>query len=131
MLAFGDEDMETIHHLLITCPFSRQVWHDTLAWLRMTCRPPDAEATLHDWWTDARQRTPKPKHKGLASATLLVPWMLWKHRNDCVFEQARPSVPALVDKIKDEAMAWVKAGAKGLRDVLPMTLDVHYYSPVL
>jgi hypothetical protein len=32
-------------------------------------------------------------------------------------------VPIL--NLQDEAMAWVKAGAKGLRDVLPITWDVH------
>jgi hypothetical protein len=31
----------------------------------------------------------------------------------------------LVDQIKDEATAWVRAGAKGLRDVIPMTWDLH------
>jgi hypothetical protein len=39
--------------------------------------------------------------------------------------QARPSVGFLVNKIKDEAASWVKAGAKGLRDVVPTTWDVH------
>jgi len=62
-------------------------------------------------------------HKGLASAALLVPWMIWKQR--CVFERARPSVPALVGKIKEEAAAWILAGAKGLRDIVPSTCDVH------
>jgi hypothetical protein len=26
---------------------------------------------------------PKPLRKGLGSAALLLPWMIWKHRNDC------------------------------------------------
>jgi len=53
-------------------------------------------------------------HKGLASATLLIPWMIWKACNDCVFEHALPSVQALVIKIKEEASAWILVGAKGL-----------------
>lgn len=64
-------------------------------------------------------------HKGLASTTLLVPWMIWKYHNDCVFERARPSVLDLCNKIKDEAKSWAKAGANGLRDVIPTTWDVH------
>uniref|UniRef100_A0A8I6XZ35 Reverse transcriptase zinc-binding domain-containing protein n=1 Tax=Hordeum vulgare subsp. vulgare TaxID=112509 RepID=A0A8I6XZ35_HORVV len=38
-----DQEPETMHHLLLACPFSRQVWHEALAWLRMPCRPPDGE----------------------------------------------------------------------------------------
>lgn len=120
-----DQAPETIQHLLLGCPFSRQVWYAILSWLRLSCLPPDNNATLHDWWLSARQNTPKPMHKGLASSTLLVPWMIWKHRNDCVFDDARPSINALVAKIKDEAALWARARALGLRAILPQTWDVH------
>jgi nuclear pore complex protein Nup210 len=63
--------------------------------------------------------------KGLATVTLLTPWMIWKHRDECVFDTAEPSVQSLLDKIKDEARLWVTAGAKGLRDVWPTTWNVH------
>jgi hypothetical protein len=43
-----DQEQETMHHLLITCPFSRQVWHDALSSLQMTCQPPNHEASLDD-----------------------------------------------------------------------------------
>ena len=122
---FCDQAPETMHHLTIGCPFSRQVWHDVLASLRMTCRPPIDDASLFDWWCAAKQSTPKAMHKGLATVTLLVPWMLWKHRNSCVFDRARPSVHNLMNKIKEEAVAWVRAGAKGLRVLVPTTWDVH------
>ena len=78
-----------------------------------------------DWWVQAKQNTPKQLRKGLGSITLLTPWMVWKHRNDCVFEGARPTIHTLVDKIKDEARLWATAGAKGLRVILPSTWDVH------
>ena len=78
-----------------------------------------------DWWCNARQSTPKPMHKGLASAALLIPWMTWKHRNDCVFNAATPSTNILVNKIKDEAALWARAGALGLRAIIPQTWDVH------
>ncbi|XP_044983690.1 uncharacterized protein LOC123450584 [Hordeum vulgare subsp. vulgare] len=85
-----DQEPETMHHLLLDCPFSRQVWHEALAWLRMPCHPPDGEESLNAWWTTARQTTPKLMRKGLASMTLLVPWMTWKHRNGCVFDRGPP-----------------------------------------
>jgi hypothetical protein len=41
--------------------------------------------------------------KGLATATLLVPWLIWKHRNSCVFDGEQPSIQSVNDKIKAEA----------------------------
>jgi hypothetical protein len=115
-----DQEAESMHHLTLACPFSRQVWYDTLSWLRIPCRPPDSEPTLHDWWTTARQHTPKPMRKGLATATLLVPWLIWKHRNSRVFDGEQPSIQSVNDKIKAEAALWARAGALGLRAVLPV-----------
>jgi hypothetical protein len=64
-------------------------------------------------------------HKGLTSVTLLIPWMIWKHCNGCVFENAQPSITTLVTGIRDEAALWAKAGAAGLGAILPQTWDVH------
>jgi hypothetical protein len=56
---------------------------------------------------------------------MLVPWMIWKQCNACVFEGEVPSIRDLCAKIKEDARSWATAGAKGLRDVLPTTWDVH------
>jgi hypothetical protein len=78
----------------------------------MTCNPPTTKETLHDWWIIARQGTPKLLRKALDSMTLLILWMVWKHRNACVFDHARPSAGNLISQIKDKVAAWVRAGAK-------------------
>ena len=114
-----------MHHLILACPFARQIWYEVLHWLRLSCAPPDSETSLNDWWHMAWQHTPKPMRKGLATMTLLVLRMTWKHRNDCVFNDARPSIRALVHGIKEEAKLWATAGAAGLGVVLPPTWDVH------
>uniref|UniRef100_A0A453GRB6 Reverse transcriptase zinc-binding domain-containing protein n=1 Tax=Aegilops tauschii subsp. strangulata TaxID=200361 RepID=A0A453GRB6_AEGTS len=61
-----------MHHLLVSCPFWRQVWHDTLSWLRMTCRQPDQDTSLNEWWLATKETTPKPLGKGPATTTLLM-----------------------------------------------------------
>jgi hypothetical protein len=123
---FCDQEMETMHHLMLTCPFSRQIWHDVLAALRLTCRTPGpGDASLFSWLALAKQATPKPMRKGLHTMALLLPWLLWKHRNGCVFDKARPSASSLLNTIKEEARLWAQAGALGLRDILPQNWDVH------
>jgi hypothetical protein len=83
------------------------------------------EASLFNWWINARLNTATPMCKGLATLTFLTTWMIWKHRNDWIFNNARPSVTNLVNKIKEEAIQWVRAGATGLGVVLPVIWDVH------
>jgi hypothetical protein len=57
--------------------------------------------------------------KGVSSLILLTAWWLWKHRNDVVFNGARPSVTTLLDTIREEARSWVLAGASGLGQLIP------------
>ena len=120
-----DQEMETIAHLFTACPFSRKVWHEILSWVRLPCRLPDRDSPLHDWWLTTKRTMPKPLRKGLATITLLTPWMIWKHRNGCVFDGDQPSINRLIANIKEEAALWARAGALGLRALLPQTWDVH------
>uniref|UniRef100_A0ACD6AI17 Uncharacterized protein n=1 Tax=Avena sativa TaxID=4498 RepID=A0ACD6AI17_AVESA len=50
--------------------------------------------------------------------------MIWKQHNSCVFDGARPSVPQLTASIRDEATLWARAGAIGLRVIIPTDWDV-------
>lgn len=110
---------------LLACPFSWQVWYEILSWLRVPYNPLDGEPSTSTWWLSVRQHTPKPMRKGLASATLLIPWMLWKHRNDCVFDKASPSIPTLLDKDQGGGDPLGQSRRVGLRALIPQTWDVH------
>uniref|UniRef100_A0A453F8F4 Reverse transcriptase zinc-binding domain-containing protein n=1 Tax=Aegilops tauschii subsp. strangulata TaxID=200361 RepID=A0A453F8F4_AEGTS len=96
-----DQAPETIRHLMLDCPFSRQAWHETLAWLRIPAPIPNQEPTLMDWWRHAKDDTPQAQRMALQSVALLVPWPVWKHRNSCIFDNATPSLDTLVDRIKE------------------------------
>jgi hypothetical protein len=58
---------------MLECPFTKTIWHEVLAWLRMTARAPNGEDTLMYWWLQDKQQTPKLLHKGLAFPALLTP----------------------------------------------------------
>ena len=49
--------------------------------------------------------------------------MLWKHRNDIVFNGAMPSLPAIILKIREEGTLWAKAGLMK-SNVLGFQVDV-------
>jgi hypothetical protein len=41
-------------------------------------------------------------------------WIIWKHRNRCVFYGLVPSVAAALLAAREEALLWTMAGARGL-----------------
>ena len=41
-------------------------------------------------------------------------WIIWKHRNVCVFDRMTPNLQQAVQAFKDEVHTWQFAGAKGL-----------------
>jgi hypothetical protein len=48
---------------------------------------------------------------GINSLVLLGAWILWKHRNQCVFEGDSPSVAAVLEQVGKERRLWEMAGA--------------------
>lgn len=41
--------------------------------------------TIADWWISLRKQIPKGQRKGFDSLTLLTTWLLWKERNNRIF----------------------------------------------
>jgi hypothetical protein len=51
---------------------------------------------------------------GLNSLVILGAWSIWRHRNDCIFNGARPNVNLALDLARGEVSWWSMAGAKGI-----------------
>jgi len=71
-------------------------------------------SSLADWWRRSWKKVPKHLKKGFNSLCILGAWILWKHRNGCVFEGAAPNLQQALQSYKDEAQLWQFSGAKGL-----------------
>ena len=88
-----DQEEETIQHLLTGCVFAQQVWFSILSPLDL-----GSEASGHtdlyfaDWWAKIIHMFSKEHRKGANSLIILIAWLLWKHRNACVFDGDSPSV---------------------------------------
>jgi hypothetical protein len=108
-----------MQHLLAGCPFSRQVWHEILGWVRSTAELPSGDTNFYTRWETSCDRSPSPARKGLASLIILTAWCLWKHRNACIFDGEQPSIYWLCDIIRDEARMWAKADATGIQNIIP------------
>ena len=44
---------------------------------------------------------------------VLGAWVLWKHRNKCVFDGSSPSIISIIWQAEEEWASWEAAGAKG------------------
>jgi hypothetical protein len=54
------------------------------------------------------------REKGFNSIVTLGTWILWKHRNSCVFQGAQPSMLNILQELRDEHHLWGLAGAREL-----------------
>ena len=120
LYALCAQELETIDHLLLHRSFSRIIWHEIFAWCRApTHVPQDLEVSFLDWWSSSVTAAPTAMRKGLSSLVLLAAWSLWRHRNACIFDNARPSTTLLLQAIKDDARIWASAGAKDIANLMP------------
>jgi hypothetical protein len=82
-----DQEQETIDHLLVSCVFARQFWFSLLQRLQFQEFTPQVDTfSFMDWWQRMNDLPLGPRKKGLNSMIVLGTWILWKHRNRCVFD---------------------------------------------
>ena len=101
-----DQEDETIQHLLTTCMVARQVWFRLFTPLNLADSVPrQNELSFADWWRTMMSRVSKEHRKGVNTLINLGAWIIWKHRNACVFEGASPSLNMIWSELKNEHMA--------------------------
>ncbi|PNT62048.1 hypothetical protein BRADI_5g24675v3 [Brachypodium distachyon] len=120
---------ETAPHLLLDCPFSREVRSLISGWAgKNFLNPaswPDFDSVLC-WWlgrVEAAKPLGKPGRKHIASLVLLSLWEIWKERNRRTFQFKLLCPPAVLLLIKAEAALWDLAGA-GLGELVSGDDDV-------
>jgi hypothetical protein len=77
--------------------------------------PRQNELSFADWLRKTMSRVSKEHRKGVNSLIILGAWIIWKHRNACVFERASPSISMIWSELKNEHSLWCMAGAKKLQ----------------
>jgi hypothetical protein len=102
---------------LVSCVFAWEVWARLLPIVGMHHVSPNRDNEIfQEWWKVAEGRVLAAVEKGFNS---LVALGAWKHRNNCVFDGASPSVSKVLQEIRDEMGHWSLAGASGLRALWP------------
>nr|TKW05006.1 hypothetical protein SEVIR_7G147400v2 [Setaria viridis] len=113
--------METAHHLLAECRYTKQIWKLIAQWLSQGILQPEQwtrSTRAIDWWIGITS-TPGTPRKAYRSLTLLIMWELWNERNSRIFRHKGSPTTQLMAKIKSSANMWIAAGARDLAALLP------------
>ncbi|BAF05156.2 Os01g0531300 [Oryza sativa Japonica Group] len=103
--------VETIDHLLVACPESRQLWWVALRAIGHSECLPINEHSFLSWLCDCRKRMVKEHRRGFDTIATLVAWTIWKERNNRVFNQKSRSWAEVVRVMTGEAELWRLARA--------------------
>jgi hypothetical protein len=120
-----DLEEETIDHLLISCVFVRQFWFAFLNQVNLKgISPQPDDRSFLEWWRRSNLVIVGAARRGLNSMFTLGAWVLWKHRNKCVFDAAAPSLAAVVSQAREERVLWELAGGIDIASLAtPPTTD--------
>lgn len=110
-----DQEAECINHLLVGCVFAKPFWFGLLKvmGLQCVCPMPD-DLSFESWWRRSSSRVADPLKKCFNSLLISGAWIIWKHRNRCVFDGCSPNLDVALQAAREEAVCWSMAGAKGL-----------------
>lgn len=114
-----DQYEESIDHILVACPESRQLWWWTLQAIRSPNCLPVNEPSFHNWLCESRMKIGERHRRGFDTVVTLMAWTIWKERNNRIFNQQQKSWTEVVKAMAEEAMLW-KSANHGIPAVWPL-----------
>jgi hypothetical protein len=95
----------------VACIFARQFWYLILRQVGLHSLAPEPNDLCFDeWWEKVHMTTSALTRKGLNSLIILGAWILWNHRNRCVFDGAAPNMVESLILLGNERRMWMMAG---------------------
>ncbi|XP_071714134.1 uncharacterized protein [Rutidosis leptorrhynchoides] len=100
-----DNDLETLHHSLISCKHSADIWDRIRKWWN-----------LNNLYISSLNDLSKCSNPSFNSSTGLAIWqavvwtssyLIWKNRNDLVFGNNKQSCPKIVSDIQSKSYEWI------------------------
>ena len=88
--------------MLQGCVTAREIWSGVVAFWGKPDWIPTADTGILARWMEKRGVT--------RMSITLVFWCQWKHRNNVVFNNERPSVATVMQMIRTKFVAWKAAG---------------------
>jgi len=104
----GCDVVESATHLFLDCGTSNHLWTQVRNWLGIsTVFPNEIRDHLHQFSYMAG--LPRCTHSFLKGIWFACVWIIWKDRNDRIFNNADSNPYALFEKVKLHSFLWMKA----------------------
>jgi hypothetical protein len=115
-------NLETIGHLMQECCYSKTIWEKVGSWISAPALNPgmwNHDDDMVEWFTAMGLSGQGARKDGIRSVVMLTAWMIWKERNNRIFNGSCRSPNQLLGAIQDEVKTWMLAGNTGLKRLLP------------
>jgi hypothetical protein len=98
------QEVETARHLFLHCRISTGVWYAINRWFGVSSVMPPSLPSAYAIFVG--HGTNRKRRKGLSVIWLAFVWVLWKARNDRVFNNVVVDVPAIFDLVQRMSWNW-------------------------
>jgi hypothetical protein len=95
-----DQEFETARHLVLQCPFAREVWSLFRTSDSFVARTAAQSSTVCGWWNKVRRGRITNQRKKSIALSMYIMWHLWKERCRRIFEDEFLTAPALASLIR-------------------------------
>ncbi|XP_022036785.1 uncharacterized protein LOC110939535 [Helianthus annuus] len=98
---------ETIDHLIFSCVTTRALWWHVWVWLKI---PNIGQAdSIVDLLEEVHKLKGSKKWKRVICVVIFASiWIIWKSRNERIFERKQIRVECIIERIKEESFMWIK-----------------------
>lgn len=97
------KETESAVHLFFKCDFSTKIWESHKASFKLPNLPPDLKATLTTW---RRRKVSKVIEEDWDRKLAATFWIIWKERNDMLFQHISDNEDGLILRINRAASSW-------------------------
>jgi len=106
--ATGCDVSETVEHLFFNCAFSSRLWTDTRMWLGIYDVSPGNPRNHFQQFTKMAGM-PRTSYLYLKIIWCAAVWVIWKERNNRVFQNTVATPYSLIEKVKLYSFLWLKS----------------------
>jgi hypothetical protein len=95
-----DQEFETARHLVLQCPFAREVWTQFRGSDSFVARTAAQSSTVCGWWNKVRRGRITNQRKKNIALSMYIMWHLWKEQGRRIFQNEFLTAPALASLIR-------------------------------